>query len=68
MLGFSDKGQELLKRMKTTSSLPVVTRAAGLDDPQLELDLRASAAYASAMPKREMSDLFRDYRQPPIRL
>lgn len=68
VLGFSDKGQELLKRMKTTSSLPVVTRAAGLDDPQLELDLRASAAYASAMPKREMSDLFRDYRQPPIRL
>lgn len=68
VLGFSDKGQELLKRMKTTSSLPVVTRAAGLDDPQLELDLRASAAYASAMPNREMSDLFRDYRQPPIRL
>lgn len=68
VLGFSPVGRELLKRMKKTSSLPVVTRAAELSHPQLELDLRASAAYANALPERSTAELYRDYRQPPVQL
>ncbi|MEF2965272.1 nucleotidyltransferase [Paenibacillus sp. M1] len=68
VLGFSDAGRDLLKRMKRTASLPVVTRAAGRNDPQLDLDLRASAVYGNAMPRRAAENLLRDYRQPPIRL
>ncbi|MNP27217.1 hypothetical protein D3C76_1201110 [compost metagenome] len=68
VLGFSSKGRELLKTMKKTASLPIVTRAAELDHPQLSLDIQASAIYANAMEHRSTSELMRDYRQPPIQL
>lgn len=68
VLGFSEKGQQILKQMKQTAALPIVTRAAEMSHPQLELDLKASAAYANAMPRRDMAELLRDYRQPPIRI
>lgn len=68
VLGFSETGRLLLKRMKKTSSLPIVTRAASFDHPQLSLDLRASAVYANAMSRPSVREIFRDYRQPPIRL
>lgn len=66
VLAFSPKGRELLKKMKGRSSLPIVTRAAALSHPGLELDIRAAAAYANAMPVRDDAEVFRDYRQPPI--
>ncbi|MFD1178083.1 nucleotidyltransferase [Paenibacillus puldeungensis] len=68
VLGFSAKGQQILKKMKQVATLPVVTRAAELSHPQLELDIKASAAYANAMQRRDMAELLRDYRQPPIRI
>ncbi|GGG12202.1 UPF0348 protein YlbM [Paenibacillus aceti] len=68
VLGFNERGQQLLKQMKKTAKLPVITRAADLSHPQLDADIRASAVYANAMPKRTGFDLFRDYRQAPIRL
>ncbi|MEK5002437.1 nucleotidyltransferase [Paenibacillus sp. FSL P4-0127] len=68
VLAFSNRGQELLKRMKKRAKLPVVTRAAELDHPQLSLDIRAAAAYANGMPVRQAEQLFREYRQPPIRV
>ncbi|MNO30355.1 hypothetical protein D3C76_202930 [compost metagenome] len=66
VLGFSNKGRQLLKVMKKTAALPIVTRAAELEHPQLELDLRASSVYANAMGQRSTNELMRDYRQPPI--
>lgn len=68
VLGFSETGRLLLKRMKKTASLPIVTRAASFDHPQLSLDLRASAVYANAMSRPSVRAMFLDYRQPPIRL
>lgn len=68
VLGFSETGRLLLKRMKKNASLPIVTRAASFDHPQLSLDLRASAVYANAMSPPSVREMFRDYRQPPIRL
>lgn len=68
VLGFSETGRLLLKRMKKTASLPIVTRAASFDHPQLSLDLRASAVYANAMSRPSVREMFLDYRQPPIRL
>lgn len=68
VLGFSETGREILKIMKKKSSLPIVTRAAELSHPQLDLDLRASAVYGNAMQMRQQSAIFRDYRQPPIML
>ncbi len=66
VLAFSATGRMLLKQMKSCAALPIVTRAAALSDPGLELDIRAAAAYANAMPIRDNSEVFRDYRQPPI--
>lgn len=68
VLAFSNRGQEMLKRMKQRAKLPIVTRAAELDHPQLSLDIRAAAAYANGMPVRQAEQLFREYRQPPIRV
>lgn len=66
VLGFSSKGRELLKTMKKTASLPIVTRAAELNHPQISLDIQASTIYANGMAHRSTSELMRDYRQPPI--
>lgn len=68
VLGFSAAGQRLLKRMKQTARLPIITRAAELDHPQLALDIRAATAYANAMPQRRAEELQREYRQAPLRL
>lgn len=68
VLGFSAAGQQLLKRMKQTARLPILTRAAEMEHPQLNLDIRAAAVYANAMPKRSAEELLREYRQAPIRL
>lgn len=68
VLGFNERGRQLLKKMKKTAKLPIITRAADLSHPQLDADIRASAVYANAMPERTGVDLFRDYRQPPIKL
>ncbi|WP_019638131.1 nucleotidyltransferase [Paenibacillus fonticola] len=66
VLGFSSKGRAMLRQMKTRCPLPIVTRAASLTHPRLDLDIRAAAAYANAMPIRNSSEVFREYRQPPI--
>ncbi len=68
VLGFSEQGRELLKQMKKTASLLILTRPSTLSHPQLELDLAASAVYAGAFSDHATDQIFRDYRQPPIRL
>jgi predicted nucleotidyltransferase len=67
VLGFSSGGQELLKKMKKTASLPVIVKTSSFEHPQLELDIRASAAYANAFPNPEVRHIFRDYLEFPIR-
>ncbi|NMO96490.1 nucleotidyltransferase [Paenibacillus lemnae] len=68
ILGFSEKGRLLLKEMKRTATLPVVTRAAALNHPQLDLDLQASAVYAAASGQPQMSLMYEDYRLPPVKI
>jgi predicted nucleotidyltransferase len=67
VLGFSAKGRELLKRMKTTAKVPVVMKAAEHSFPLLELDIRASSVYALAYARTSSDEMFRDYYQSPIR-
>ncbi|RXZ77002.1 nucleotidyltransferase [Paenibacillaceae bacterium] len=69
VLGFTDKGRQLLKKMKTTARLPVLHSAA--QPPRglryLELDVRASAVYAlAAAPDTPAAGLLRDYYERPI--
>ncbi|MBH5316685.1 nucleotidyltransferase [Paenibacillus sp. GSMTC-2017] len=69
VLGFSDKGRQLLKRMRTSSKLPVLMSAAR--PPQscnyLEMDVQASNAYMLGIPDADIvTSLYRDYRDKPI--
>ncbi|WP_223066729.1 nucleotidyltransferase [Paenibacillus caui] len=68
VLGFGPKGRELLKQMKQSATLPVVTRAAGQPYVGLALDIRAASLYANALPGAGTYELFRDFRQAPIRV
>ncbi|AWB44249.1 nucleotidyltransferase [Paenibacillus sp. CAA11] len=67
VLGFTDRGQQLLKQMKSLASLPVITRPQSFSDPMLELDLRSAAVYNNAMQDHSTAQLFREFRQAPIR-
>ncbi|AEI44389.1 nucleotidyltransferase [Paenibacillus mucilaginosus] len=68
VLGFSPKGQALLKRMKKTARVPVLTKVPSGDAPPLlELDLRATSAYALGFDRPDPREMFRDYYQAPVR-
>jgi len=70
VLGFTDKGRQLLRRMRSAAKLPVLLSAAQAEEryPYLELDIRASGVYMLAQSNKpaNMADLFRDYRDKPI--
>ncbi|MFC4775436.1 nucleotidyltransferase [Paenibacillus sp. GCM10023252] len=73
VLGFTDKGRELLKRMRRTASLPVLLSAAGganlpSPSPYLELDVQASQIYALGQGSASPRAMFRDYYEQPIRI
>lgn len=68
VLGFTERGQRLLGRMRKAASVPVIDSAARGDWPYLALDARASAVYALAFRDASPADARLDYTKPPIRL
>ncbi|MEW4369186.1 nucleotidyltransferase [Paenibacillus kandeliae] len=68
VLGFTPTGQELLKRMKKTASLPIVTRAVDMQHVQMELDIRATVMQAAGFQNQQMKDMYSDYYHAPIRM
>ncbi|MCL6457990.1 MAG: nucleotidyltransferase [Gorillibacterium sp.] len=68
ILGFSTRGRQLLKQMKTTATVPVVVKATKETSPLLDLDIRAAALYALSCPVVESRELFRDYYQAPLQI
>lgn len=68
VLGFSETGRSLLKRMKRSASLPVIHKPAKLEHPQLERDLMAAAVYANGQPRPDMRQYYGDYLLPPLTL
>lgn len=68
VLGYSPRGRELLKRMRTSAKLPVLQSAAGAADdyPYLALDVQATSVYALGWPDASPRDLFRDYYEKPV--
>lgn len=68
ILGFSGKGRELLKMMKRTARLPVITRPAQnqAELPFLAWDIRASSVYSLAYKEQSPAQWLRDYYQPPL--
>jgi predicted nucleotidyltransferase len=66
VLGFSNKGQMLLKRMKREASVPVITNVGRDKHPLLQLDIQATGIYALAYREYSTRDALRDYYEPPI--
>ncbi len=68
VLGFTDKGRALLKRMRTTAKQPILLSAASppIASRYLELDTQAGAAYALGYAAANPRDLFRDYLEAPV--
>ncbi len=70
VLGFTDKGRELLRRMKRAARVPVLQSAARSQGQHryLELDVRAAAVYEAAFASSGPRQLFSDYYEPPVML
>ncbi|ETT50699.1 hypothetical protein C162_10591, partial [Paenibacillus sp. FSL R7-269] len=68
VLGFRESGRELLKQMKQTAALPVITSPARYTHSMLERDLQAAAVFAGAYADPRRSDLYSDYLEPPVRI
>ncbi|GEN34149.1 nucleotidyltransferase [Aneurinibacillus danicus] len=67
VLGFNRVGQRLLKKMKETSTLPVITRVGKNKHPMLALDVQAGSLYALAFPEHlRQKEMQREYWQPPL--
>ncbi len=68
VLGFTDTGRELLRRMKRTARVPIVTKATKGQHPFLDMDIDASGAYALGFAHVHPKELLNDYYQPPIKV
>ncbi|CAM3139839.1 nucleotidyltransferase [Paenibacillus lupini] len=69
VLGFTAKGQQLLRRMRSEATLPVLLSAARspVQSRYLELDTQATAAYMLAQPGHtSAAAMFRDFTDKPI--
>jgi hypothetical protein len=71
VLGFTEKGKQLLRRMRDTAKLPVLLSAARSPRPfpYLELDVQASSAYMLGRSREaDSAMLFRDFTDKPVTL
>ena len=66
VLAANGKGREILSKMKTASSLPIVTKTADFDKSVMAEDIRATdiAALCASLPQKNG----RDFLTPPIML
>jgi len=66
VLGFSRKGQLLLKRMKREATVPVITNVGRDQHPLLQLDIRATGIYSLSFRDVSTREALRDFYEPPI--
>ncbi|MDP5273398.1 nucleotidyltransferase [Chengkuizengella axinellae] len=66
VLGFSKKGQQLLKQMKKTAKVPIITKVSKSETTLLDMDIRAASIYSLSYNSTSSQDMFQDYYQPPI--
>lgn len=67
ILGFSANGRHLLKEMKRSARLPVVTQAARYPS-ELDMDIRAASVYSLGYRDQQPDQWLQDYYQAPIRV
>lgn len=68
VLGFTQTGRELLKRMKRTAHVPIISNPSRQEHPLLAWDIRATASYALTFEHPTREELYRDYIQAPLQI
>lgn len=68
VLGFTKKGQALLKEMRKKATLPVVIKASAFEHEHLTWDQVATAVYAMGMPHPNARLMYQDFFTSPIRI
>ncbi|WP_027414556.1 nucleotidyltransferase [Aneurinibacillus terranovensis] len=69
VLGFTEQGRMLLKQMKETCSLPIITRIGQNRHPMLTLDIRAGEMYAIGLPAAVRDkEKQREFWQSPLQV
>ncbi|MFC4598866.1 nucleotidyltransferase [Cohnella hongkongensis] len=68
VLGFTSRGQRLLRDMRRKAKVPVVSSAARHDSSFLAMDAQAAGVYSLAFRDAQPSDALRDFTLPPVRL
>lgn len=66
ILGFSRIGRQLLKQMKQTASVPIITNVGQEVHPLMLLDIQATGIHALGYQHFTAHDLLRDYYEPPL--
>lgn len=67
ILGFSYNGQKYLNTIKSELSLPLVSKFTSLRHPALQIELKATIAYASILDEEEKVKLIEaEYKNSPI--
>ena len=67
LLGMSENGRTYLNQYKKKSPIPIVTKRATYNHPQIEIDSRAARIYALGLPEKNRQlaiDL--EFSQKPI--
>lgn len=67
ILGMTKTGQQYISSIKKSLSLPLISRVAAVDDPILEIDLRATKMYQLGIEQFSTKKIDEDYKTPPIR-
>ncbi|NLV63912.1 MAG: nucleotidyltransferase [Clostridiaceae bacterium] len=75
ILGFNERGRELLQRMQDTAAIPVITKTAkyrsaltGLSKKMFEYDVRATDVYVLAFNDRSQRGGDQDFTTPIVRI
>lgn len=66
ILGFNERGRQLIKKMKTTATVPIITNVNKKNADLLAADIKAASVHTLAYPSPSYDDLFREFRQAPI--
>lgn len=66
VLGMSEIGRLLLRKMRKTAQVPVILNTARHSHPLLEMDIRAAQLFAAAYPQTVAAELTREYTQSPL--
>lgn len=67
LLGFSNNGRNYLKSIKSDVDVPIITNYSGIKSKILDIELRATAVYASTLPEKEKIEMITsEYKNIPI--